>query len=252
MIDAVIIDDEEIAVSQLAYLLEQYPEIHIQAAFIDPVTAIENIPLLRPDLVFLDIEMPEVSGLVVAEEITRLLPSTAVVFVTAYDEYAIKAFDYNAIDYILKPVSLRRIDRTIQKVLKNLGERATAGWGGKLSAIRRLHSRSFNRIFAVEGDGKILLLNPADVVMFTPLGRGAIIHTREKRYKTRHSMNYWEERLAELNFFRCHKSYLVNFEKIEKILPMFNNTYLLKIANYTHEIPVSRTKAKKLSEILGL
>jgi DNA-binding LytR/AlgR family response regulator len=65
-------------------------------------------------------------------------------------------------------------------------------------------------------------------------------------------MNYWEERLAELNFFRCHKSYLVNFDKIEKILPMFNNTYLLKIAGYPAEIPVSRSKAKELSQILGL
>lgn len=253
LIRAILIDDEEIAVRQLEYLLQRYSDIHVHAVFTDPVAALEKIASIRPDLVFLDIEMPVVSGFVVAEEIMRMLPDTYVVFVTAYDEYALKAFEYNAIDYILKPLSPRRIDRTIEKVLKNFsGGKAKNRWGSELAEARRLYSRDFNKMFAVEEDGKIFLLNPADIIMFTPHGRGAIIHTPERKYTTRHSMNYWEQRLAELDFFRCHKSFLVNFAKIESVLPMFNNTFLLKIAGLSREIPVSRNKARELTEILGL
>lgn len=253
MINAIIIDDEEIAVKQLEYFLEQYHEIHVIATFTDPVTALEQIQSYQPDFVFLDIKMPEINGLVVAEEIMQILPTTYIVFVTAYDEYALKAFEYNAIDYILKPVSLKRIDRTIQKVLQSFSRgKLKNKLESKLSEIRKIYGKGFSRIFAVEEDGKIFLLNPSDVIMFTPHGHGAIIHTKQKTYKTRQSMNYWEERLAEFNFFRCHKSYLVNFDQIERVLPMFNNTYLLKISNFPTEIPVSRIKSKELSRILGL
>lgn len=253
LINTILIDDEEIAVTQLEYLLEQYPEIHVLATFTDPVTALEKINLYQPDLIFLDIKMPEISGLVVAEEIMQILPKTYIVFVTAYDEYALNAFDYNAIDYILKPVSLKRIDKTIQKVLTNFsGGRLKTNLKSKFLEIKKIYGNGFNRIIAVEEAGKIVLLNPSDVIMFTPRGHGAIIHTQQKTYNTKQSMNYWEERLAEFTFFRCHKSYLVNFDKIEKILPMFNHTYLLKISSYPTEIPVSRNKAKELSQILGL
>ncbi|MCY6485760.1 LytTR family DNA-binding domain-containing protein [Clostridium aestuarii] len=253
MINTILIDDEEIAVTQLEYLLDQYPEIHVLATFTDPVTALEKINSYQPDLVFLDIKMPEISGLVVAEEIMQILPKTYIVFVTAYDEYALNAFDYNAIDYILKPVSLKRIDKTIQKLITNFSSGMVKNnFKSKFSEIGKIYGEGFKRIIAVEEEGKIDLLNPSDVIMFTPRGHGAIIHTQQKTYNTKQSMNYWEERLAEFNFFRCHKSYLVNFNKIEKILPMFNHTYLLKIANYPTEIPVSRNKAKELSQILGL
>lgn len=241
------------AVTQLEYLLMQYPEIHVLATFTDPITALERIHIHKPDLIFLDIKMPEISGLVVAEEIMRVLPKTHIVFVTAYDEYALKAFDYNAIDYILKPVFLKRIDRTIQKILSNFnGNSFNNTVASKFSEIRKIYGHGFNRIIPVDEAGKIILLNPSDVIMFTPRGHGAICYTQQKTYYTKQSMNYWEERLAEFNFFRCHKSYLVNFDKVEKILPMFNNTCLLKILNYPEEIPVSRNKTKELSKILGL
>jgi len=253
LIKSILIDDEEVAITQLEYLLKQYPEIHVQATFTDPVTALEKVNLYQPNLIFLDIKMPEINGLVVAEEIMQILPETYIVFVTAYDEYALNAFDYNAIDYILKPVTVKRIDRTIQKVVTNLsGGKLKPTLASKLSKITQTHDSGFNKIIGVEEEGKIILLNPCDVIMFTPRGHGAIIHTQNKTYYTKRSMNYWEERLAEYNFFRCHKSYLVNFDKIEKILPMFNNTYLLKVHNSPNEIPVSRNKAKELSKILGL
>ncbi|KLU63806.1 transcriptional regulatory protein YpdB [Desulfosporosinus acididurans] len=253
MINTILIDDEQLAVAQLEYLLQQYPEINIMASFTDPVTALEKIEDYLPDLIFLDIKMPEISGFDVAEEIMQISPATYFVFVTAYDQYALNAFDYNAIDYILKPVSHKRIDRTIQKVLTNFksGKERTA-LDTKLPKIRQLYGDGFNKIIAAEEAGRIFLLAPSDVFMFTPQGRGALIHTQQKTYLTKQSINYWEERLESSNFFRCHKSYLVNFNKIEKILPMFNHTYLLKLTDYPEEIPVSRNKAKELKTILGL
>lgn len=253
MINTILIDDEAIAVTQLEYLLEQYPEIHISATFTDPVTALEKVHLHQPDLIFLDIKMPAISGLVVAEEIMRILPKTYIVFVTAYDEYALNAFEYNAIDYILKPVSLKRIDRTVRKVLTNFSSgKLDTATPANFSKLRKIYGKGFNRIIAVEEAGRIILLQPSDIIIFTPQGHGATIHTHKKTYYTKQSMSYWEERLAEFNFFRCHKSYLVNFDKIEKILPMFNNTYLLKVVDYLTEIPVSRNKTTELRQILGL
>lgn len=253
MIKTILIDDEEAAVSQLEYLLRNYPEINVLSAFTDPITALEKIQIYKPDLIFLDIKMPEISGLIVAEEIMSIFPETYIVFVTAYDEYALSAFDYNAIDYILKPISAKRVDRTIQKVFTNFhGGKLRNIQTSKLSQIMKSYGNGFNKIIAAEKAGKIILLNPSDVVMFTPNGHGAIIHTHTNTYNSKQSMNFWEERLTEFNFFRCHKSHLVNFGNIEGILPMFNNTYLLKITNFPTEIPVSRNKAKELAKILGL
>lgn len=254
MISTMVIDDEEMAVKQLEFLLGQYPELQLCAAVTDPVEALEKAALCQPELVFLDIHMPEVSGLEVAEELMCLLPQTYIVFVTAYDEYALQAFEYNAIDYVLKPVTRKRLEKTMQKVLLNLqgAPKKKNGGGAQLAKLRNLRKEGSVKIIAVEEEGRILLLQYADVIMFTPQGHGALIHTKDKVYRTRQSMQYWEERLEEFNFFRCHKSYLVNFNRIEKLLPMFNNTYLLKLADYPKEIPVSRSKAKELSQILGL
>ena len=253
MIRAVLIDDVSLVLKQMKFLLTKYEEIEILAAFTDPLEALEKMQSLQPDLVFLDIEMPEVNGLFVAEEMMKTVPDAAIVFVTGHDDYAVKAFDVNAIDYILKPLSPGRVDQSIQKILKKIdNDKAKVELQSKISNVRKQWGKRFNKIFALEEGDRIVLLNPADVIMFTLLDREVVVHTREKKYRTRQSLNYWEERLEEESFFRCHKSYLVNFDKVEKISPMFNNTYLLKMKDYVHEIPVSRQKAKQLSQILGL
>lgn len=120
MIRAIIVDDERMALEQLGYVLSQYREISISAEFSDPVEVLGKIPALKPDVAFLDIDMPEVNGFMLAEEIMEISPHTSVVFVTAYDDFAVKAFEINAIDYVLKPVSRSRIDNTIQRIIREI------------------------------------------------------------------------------------------------------------------------------------
>lgn len=252
MIRVVLIDDVSLVLKQMMYLLEKYNEIEILATFTDPLEALGKMQSLRPDLVFLDIEMPEVNGLFVAEELMKTVPDVAIIFVTGHDDYAVKAFDINAIDYVLKPLSPVRVDQAVQKILKR-NNIVKAEQQSNISNVRRQYGKGFNKIFALEeGSDRIVLLKPSDVTLFTLQDRDVVVQTGEKKFKTRQSLNYWEERLGEENFFRCHKSYLVNFDKVEKISPMFNNTYLLKMKDYLHEIPVSRMKSKQLSQILGL
>lgn len=252
MVRVVLIDDVELILKQLKYLLAKYNEIQVLAAYTDPIEALEKIKVLKPDLVFLDIEMPEVSGFFVAEEMMKTVPETAIVFVTGHEDYAAKAFDINAIDYILKPLSPGRVDQAIQKILKNINNNEKYDLEHKIGNVAKQFSRGFSKIFALEEGDRIVLLKPSDVILFTLEEQEVIVQTKERKYKTRQSLNYWEERLAEQRFFRCHKSYLVNFDKVEKILRMFNNTYLLKMIEYPNDIPVSRSKTKQIGQILDL
>jgi len=253
MIRTIIVDDEELAVEQLFFLLKQYDQIDVVAQFTDPLDVLGKVEMLKPELIFLDIKMPGISGLDIADEIMQISPKTYIVFVTAFDEYALKAFDYNAIDYIIKPVTKRRLNNTMEKYFNNRSDTREHHLLDSIPKIRQAIDYGFHNIIAAEEDcGRILLLNPADVLMFTPRGHGAVVYTSNKKYSTKQSMNYWENRLAAFNFFRCHKSYLVNFNHIEKIIPMFNNTYVLKMTNFSTEIPVSRNKAKELNRMLGL
>lgn len=255
VLNVVLIDDEKIALQELAYILEQYKEIQIMGTFIDPLEALIALPKLSPNVVFLDIEMPEVNGFAVAEQIMELSLETAVVFVTAFDEYAIKAFEVSAIDYILKPVSLKRIEKTIGRLLKgHMNDHSKKSYKKDsyqqvLNGIRRVDSPNCTRLFVYQEE-EILLLKPADILYIMTEGGAVVIVTDRKIYKTRETLNYWEEKLGKQEFFRCHRCYLVNLGKVEKIVPGFNNTYLLRISNHSSEIPVSRNYSKMLKQLI--
>lgn len=254
MFRVVLVDDEKMSLDQLKYLLSQYAEITVTAALTDPLEALREITTTKPDMVFLDIEMPEVNGLIVAEEIQAVSPSTAIIFVTGFEDYAAKAFDVDAIDYVLKPISKKRVERTVTKVLKHLN-RGGEGQGRERERFTEKQNRSrannLKKIIAWEDD-RIILIDPAHILMFSFQDRDVLVITKNGQYKTRQTLNHWEERLAGMSFFRCHRSFLINLDKIEKILPMFNNTFLLKMADYHAEIPVSRSKANQLKQILSL
>lgn len=256
MLNVIIIDDEKIALRELKYILTQYEEIRILGAFTDPLEALKEIPGLKPDVIFLDIEMPEVNGFAVAEQIMRFSREPDIVFVTAYDEYAIKAFEVNAVDYILKPISSKRIGQTIQKLIKNnMRDHSQSNdkepWQQKLTDINEIYDHQFAKIFIYQGE-EIILLNPSDILYIMIEGGVVTVVTDRKAYKTRETLSYWEERLARQGFFRCHRCYMVNIEKIKKIIPMFNSTYLLQLTNSSVEIPVNRKYSKALKQIIGI
>jgi DNA-binding LytR/AlgR family response regulator len=251
VIKAMLVDDEKIALEELEYVLGRLGNVEVQGAFSDPLEFLKVLPKYRPDVIFLDIEMPEVNGFVVSEEILAQKPDTAIIFVTAYDEYAIKAFEANALDYVLKPVSPKRLQLTITKIIQK-----TAGNNEKLATCclsqpALCFKPNMNKILVWENE-EIILLKPSAVLYLKAHEGNVLVVTEEQEYKTRNTLNYWEQRLADLGFFRCHKAFLINMDKIEKITPMFNNTFMLRLTNHREEIPVSRNAGKKLRKIFGV
>ena len=247
-----LIDDEPMALENLKYVISQFEGIDILGAYTDPLDALQRLEELKPDAIFLDIEMPQVNGFTVAEEMRRILPDISLVFITGFDEYAVKAFEVNAIDYVLKPVSKRRVERTIYRLMKGYsGNRQDSLEKKDDKVLTPLLKRYDKKIIAWKGD-KILLLNPSQVLYLCADEGNVCVITRDGSFKVRGTLGYWEKRLSQLDFFRCHRAFLVNIDKIETILPMFNNTYQIKLVNCPDNIPVSRRYAKRLKHILDL
>ncbi|HHW49729.1 MAG TPA: response regulator [Clostridiaceae bacterium] len=248
----VLVDDELMALENLKYVIGHFRDIEVVGAFTDPLEAIQKICQLKPDAVFLDIEMPQINGFTVAEEISEMLPETRIVFVTGFDDYAVKAFDINAIDYVLKPASKRRLGQTIDKLVKNRGNHSKdAQTEESRKAISTLSGKQTNKIIAWK-ENKIFLLRPEQILCFSAKGGEVVAVTKFGQFKVRNTLNCWEERLSESGFFRCHRAFLINLDKIEVIRPMFNNIYDIKLVDYPDNIPVSRKYAKQLKQILGL
>ncbi|HHV65535.1 MAG TPA: response regulator [Peptococcaceae bacterium] len=174
MIKAILIDDEEMALEELKYALKGFAQIRVQQAYSDPLSALKELAAYQPDVVFLDIEMPEINGFVVAEEILTKKPDTYIVFVTAYDEYAIKAFEANALDYILKPVAKKRLSQTIDKIEKRFAQD-----NNNFSELSRYLKSSQNKILVWENE-EIILLKPSDILYFKAQD-GNVLAVTEKR-----------------------------------------------------------------------
>ena len=252
MLHAILIDGDEFSLAQLKHSLNQQQTVQVLGTYIDALQALTNIHTQKPDIVFLDIDMITINGLVVAEEILNIDENIAVVFITTHNEYAIRAFELNAADYLLKPFSNRRLNWTLEKIKKRLNvSNLSRKEDHTLSIYKTLKpAETLHKIFVWEDDRIILL--PISAVMFLTMeGRDVRVITQQKQYITGQTLNHWEERLRNLHFFRCHRSYLVNLDKVEKILPLFGGTYSLKLAGQVMEIPVSRNYAKQLKNILG-
>jgi DNA-binding LytR/AlgR family response regulator len=248
----VLIDDELMALENLKYVIGQFDGVEVAGVFTNPLEAIQEIGFIRPDAVFLDIEMPQLNGFVAAEEMLGILPGICIIFVTAFDEYAVKAFEVNAIDYILKPVSKKRLKQTIDKLVKNCGAYRKGEQVQRTDrAISEYFKKQINKIIAWKEE-KIILLNPDQVLYLYANERDVFVITEHGQLKVRNSLNYWEQRLFQFNFFRCHRAFLINLDKIEMIRPMFNNTYEIKLISHTRSIPVSRKYARELKQMISL
>jgi DNA-binding LytR/AlgR family response regulator len=252
LMKVMLIDDESMALENLKHVIEKCNGIDVVGAFTDPLEALQKFADLKPDAVFLDIEMPQVNGFTLAEEMYGILPEICIVFVTGFDEYALKAFEINAVDYILKPVSKTRLDQAISKLVKNRGTNyENEQVKNRDRVIDTFLKKQINKIIVWKGE-KILLLNPDEILCFYSSEGKVTVGTERGQFMVRNTLNYWEERLSGSNFFRCHRAFLINLDKVEMIRPMFNNTYDIKLSKYPHNIPVSRKYGKQLRNIIGL
>ncbi|NCO66268.1 MAG: DNA-binding response regulator [Candidatus Aquicultor secundus] len=246
-----IVDDEAPARSELRYLLERIPNVQIIGEATNSTEALELIKALNYDLILIDIQMPGLSGLDVVTAIKELPNVPAVVFVTAYGEYAVKAFELDAVDYLMKPIDEERLTHTIDKVDKRLS-------GVQPAAVVKQDVRQEKSVIdieriPVESKGKTLLLPMRDIVYISSRNDIVFVHTADNTFITRFTLKTLEERLASKSFLRVHRGYIVNLRHVIEIVPMYGRSYVLKVrCNQQNEIPVSRRRGQQLKAMLGM
>jgi two-component system, LytTR family, response regulator LytT len=237
MIRAIVVDDEAPARSELRYLLGETGQVEVVAEASNVREAIERLKDNGCDVMFLDINMPGATGLQLGEALQRLTHKPAVVFVTAYSEHAIKAFEVNAIDYLLKPVETERLLQAIVKVKEYVSMYA--------------HGSKADRI-PVEKNGKKLLVSTDKIHFIMAKDDYSYLHTENDRYLSTVSLAQLEQKLEPYGFFRVHRRYLVNLSCVEEVTPVSGGTLLLSLTGEEEQIPVSRRRVAALKKALGL
>lgn len=240
-IQVLVVDDERYAREELTYLLEQHQHIKVIGEVERGQEAIVQALQLQPDVVFLDIDMPKMNGIEVAKALLELKKVPIIVFATAYPQFAAEAFRINAIDYLLKPYNPNQLSQTIERIHKQLKPDITT-------------TQSYNTLgkLAVEKDGEIDYIFIKDILYMYPEGKVSKIVTKKTSYEVKSSLKDLENRLATYNFFRVHRSYLVNLNYVTRLTPWFNGAYELELEGETEKIPVSRNYAKELQNRLDL
>jgi two-component system LytT family response regulator len=245
MIRAIIIDDERLARNELRKLLLEFPEIEVVAEAANAGEGIEKIENLNPELIFLDIQMPGKSGFDMLSELDRI-PN--VIFTTAYDEYALKAFEVNALDYLLKPVEPKRLADAVQK-LHMQDERDNGNLPVNPNANRSTLSEN-DQVFVKDGE-RCWFVKLSDIRLFESVGNYAKVYFGPNKPLILKSLNSLEERLDEKTFFRANRKHIINLRLIEKIEPYFNGGLLLELKG-GEKIEVSRRQTVKFKEMMSL
>lgn len=246
---ALIVDDEYPARQELRYVLSKIDNVDIVGEATNAQEALALIKALDYTVLFLDIAMPGMNGLELGAVIQELPKPPHVIYVTAYDEYAVKAFDVSAVDYILKPIDEKRLRKAINKVIKLTREAST-----EAGAAREVKTEPAIRIdrLPAEKNGKTILVNEGDIVYIFTEGDAVYIKTFADRFLARFTLKELEARLNQNVFFRTHRCFIVNLHKVKEIIPFFNGTYSLVVEDKERsEVPLSRAQAKKLRRILG-
>ena len=255
-ITVLVADDEPLARRRLLRLLRAEPGIEVVAECKGGRSAVEQILARAPDLVFLDIQMPDLDGFgVIAEVGPERMP--AVVFVTAYDQYAIEAFEVNAVDYLLKPVEPNRLETTVDRVRRRIhSERPGARPAAELDKVLHLlgDRQDLREQLALKVGDRFLLIQADEVVHASVEDDVITVETNSlsgtSNYRT---LDELQAHLDPTVFWRVHRSHLVNINKIKEIVPWFSRNFLLKMRDAKgSEIPVSRSQTKRLREYLRL
>lgn len=239
MLSCIIVEDEFPAREELKYFIENHEGIELEKEFDNPIDALKYIQDSRVDVIFLDINMPELDGMSLGKLITKLAPNTKIVFITAYRDYAAEAFEIKAFDYILKPYS----DERINEILDNL---IACKNGDNLKENSRI-----NKI-TVHLDEKMVVLSLDEIYYIEVVEKESVVCTKTQRYTSKFKISKWEEILPKNKFYRSHRSYIVNLDKVREVEPWFNGTYILKMGDLKFKVPVSRNNVKDFKELLGI
>jgi len=233
-LNCVIVDDEMPARRELAYLIEGLSNITILKDFDDAPEALEYVRQTKPDLVFLDISMPQLDGMSFARQLRQWGVDSRIIFVTAHREYAVEAFELEAFDYLLKPFSEDRLELLLNK----------------LSALDPVEI-SYPEKLTLWKSEKMRVVPVAELCYLEVREREVHIFTKEDAFVVVSSISSFQKKLDPKKFFRCHRSFVVNLDKIEEIIPWFNHTYQLKLKDIESPIPVSRHYLSEFKQIMG-
>ena len=262
---AVLVDDEQLARDELGYLLGQIGGVDVVGQAGDGVEALAVIDRFDPEVVFLDVQMPGLTGFEVARRLLESGPSAHIIFVTAYDQHAIEAFEVNAVDYLLKPVDQGRLEKALERARRRIAferlESSAEPSAGRVSnqqlekIVQLVAERQNRRDQLAVKVGERFMLVQAEEIIYASLVDDSINvvtgqHAGTSNFRT---LDELQARLDPAVFWRVHRSHLVNIHKIKEIVPWFSRNYILRMkdANAT-EIPVSRTQTRRLRDYLKL
>jgi two-component system LytT family response regulator len=237
---AIIIDDERLARVELKRLLTPFKEINVVGEAVNVEDALKKISELNPDLIFLDIQMPGKNGFELLEELDSV---PKVVFTTAYDEYALKAFEYNALDYLLKPIEPKRLEETIKKIIETNKK-------DKISDEAQSILTENDQVFVKDGE-KCWFVKLANVRLFESEGNYVRLYFDDNKPLILRTLNYLDERLDDRSFFRANRKHIINLKWIDNIEPWLNGGLLVKLKGGM-KIEVSRRQAIKFKDKLSL
>ncbi|MBW9158274.1 LytTR family DNA-binding domain-containing protein [Clostridium sp. FP2] len=232
--NCIIVDDEFPSREELKYFINNFSNIKIMEEFDDSIIALEYIELNKPDIIFLDINMPKLDGMALGKIISHFPKKSLVIFITAHKDYAVDAFEIQAYDYILKPYSEERIVSTLKKIEKCSDEKFT------------------NSKITLWKDNKMIVRSITQISYCEAKERETLIYINGEQYNVSCSISEFYKKLPKEFFFRSHRSYIINIDKILEIVPWFNNTYMLKIQGESADIPVSRNNIIEFKHIMGI
>jgi two-component system, LytTR family, response regulator len=257
-LSAVIVDDEQLARDELAYLVKSVGDVNVLAQGKNGLEAVNLIREHSPDLVFLDVQMPGLDGFgVIKKLLDRKLPLPKIVFATAFDQYAVKAFEVNALDYILKPFDKKRVAQSVEKARAQI--ESGAGSDEKFETLLRMldGQKSQTAKILIKAAGRLLLADPKDICYAT-IDDGVITvvtsgHAGMEGQSNCRTLEELNDNLNPSLFWRAHRSFLVNIHHIREVVPWFKSSYQLRMDDKKQtEIPVSRAQTRRLRELFNL
>lgn len=242
----IIVEDEVLAQQELSWLVQQHGQIEIVATFDDGLDVLKYLQHNQVDALFLDINIPSLDGVLLAQNISKFAHKPFIVFITAWKEHAVEAFELEAFDYILKPYEEARLMSMLNK-LYIAWQQQEAAANAPVATERKAPS-TINLV----KDERIIVTDINDIYYAEAHEKLTFVYTRRESYVMSMNITEFCSRLPEEHFFRCHRSYCVNLDKIREIEPWFNNTYILRLRDLEMQIPVSRSRVKAFRQLMRL
>ncbi|MDU5454143.1 LytR/AlgR family response regulator transcription factor [Pseudescherichia vulneris] len=240
----IIVEDEILAQQELSWLIKAHSQMEIVATFDDGLDVLKYLQHNKVDALFLDINIPSLDGVLLAQNISQFAHKPFIVFITAWKEHAVEAFELEAFDYILKPYQESRIITMLQKL--EAAWQQQSGTSGSPVATRE------NDTINLVKDERIIVTSIHDIYYAEAHEKMTFVYTRRESYVMPMNITEFCSKLPAAHFFRCHRSYCVNLNKIREIEPWFNNTYILRLRDLDFQVPVSRSKVKEFRQLMHL